>query len=212
MARETTDGTAARLDASTPFTSWANFTFAFWVFLSATPGANRRALVWGDSAALGWQTASTTLQWVDEGIAWRGAGMAISTGAWHHVAALRAGSGNVSLFLDGVANHNFAVTPNAAGATSRIMGVSAASASMPGRMAEVAAWDVSLGAAEVASLARGFSPLLIIPSSLRAYWPLSGNADPEPELVESRGATINGTITKADHPRIIVPRPAIYLP
>ncbi len=47
-----------------------------------------------------------------------------------------------------------------------------------GDVAEVASWAVALSAPEIASLAKGFSPLLVRPASLKAYWPLVRDGRP----------------------------------
>ena len=61
-------------------------------------------------------------------------------------------------------------------------------------------WNVALTAAEIASLAKGFSPRLIRPQSLAFYAPLIR------ETLDIRGGltlTDSGS-TVADHPRIIL--------
>lgn len=74
-----------------------------------------------------------------------------------------------------------------------------------GDLAEWGVWTAALTAAEVASLAKGFSPLLVRPASILDTFAVMGSASPEPG---SRGnsATLGGTPAKADHPRIIYPR------
>jgi hypothetical protein len=70
---------------------------------------------------------------------------------------------------------------------------------------EAAIWNVALTDDEILSLARGFSPLLIRPIALVAYWPLRGLLSPEPDLVGGFAMTLTATPTKADHGRIIQP-------
>lgn len=69
---------------------------------------------------------------------------------------------------------------------------------MSGRIAEPAIWNVALTAAEITSLVRGVSPLLIRPSALIFYAPLIR------ELIDVRGgATLTATgTTVVDHPRM----------
>jgi hypothetical protein len=82
-----------------------------------------------------------------------------------------------------------------------------------GKVAEVAVWRVDLTADEIASLYRGYSPLLIRPGSLRGYWPLTGRHSPEPDLREQRSLTLSGSPGFADHPKVIYPtRPQLVLP
>jgi hypothetical protein len=77
-----------------------------------------------------------------------------------------------------------------------------------GRLAECAIWNVALTAAEIASLVKAFSPLLIRPASLVAYWPLIGRHDPEICPKGGFDMTLTNTPTTAAHPRIIMPRRA----
>lgn len=81
-----------------------------------------------------------------------------------------------------------------------------------GDIAEAAMWNVALSDSDMASLARGVSPLLVRPESLVAYWPLGGNYSPEIDPVGKFDLTLTGT-AKADHPRILMPRGRqIFLP
>ena len=73
-----------------------------------------------------------------------------------------------------------------------------------GRIAEAAIWDVVLDAAELLTLAAGFSPLLVRPSALAAYWPFISRASPEIDIVGGFNLTLTGTAV-AEHPRILYP-------
>lgn len=78
-----------------------------------------------------------------------------------------------------------------------------------GRIGEAGIWNVALDDDEVAALGKGFSPLLIRPGSLVAYWPLFGNDSPELDRSKNRyDLTLVNTPTKADHPRIYYPTSA----
>lgn len=69
-----------------------------------------------------------------------------------------------------------------------------------GLLAEIAVWSVTLTAAEIASLAKGFKPYRIRPQSLVFYAPLIR------DLQDTKGAlaiTNNNTATVAVHPRVI---------
>lgn len=75
-----------------------------------------------------------------------------------------------------------------------------------GDIAEVAFWNVALTDDEVASLAKGVSPLLVRPTSLVAYWPILGNDSPEQDRWKNKyDLTVSGSLPKASHPRIIRP-------
>ena len=56
-----------------------------------------------------------------------------------------------------------------------------------------------------AILADGFSPLLVRPASLLSYVPIIGTDSPEIDLVDSSTWTINGTLTKTAHTRVVMP-------
>ena len=76
-----------------------------------------------------------------------------------------------------------------------------------GNLAEIALWSVALDAGELIALGKYFSPSLVRPQSLIAYYPLIGRASPEPDLT---GKTGDATVTNAAaiaHPRIFMPRP-----
>jgi len=73
-----------------------------------------------------------------------------------------------------------------------------------GEIAEAAIWSATLTDDEATILAAGYSPLLVRPESLVAYWPLMGKSFPEIDIVGgynmSLGSgTVNGT-----------PQPAIF--
>lgn len=71
-------------------------------------------------------------------------------------------------------------------------------------IAECAIWNVALNADEVASLARGFSPMMVRPASLAWYLPIMGRVSPEPDLKAGNNAAIIPGTT-IEHPRMIYP-------
>lgn len=65
---------------------------------------------------------------------------------------------------------------------------------------EAAVWSVGLDVAEIAALAKGFTPLMIRPSALLAYWPLPGAGSSERDRWKNgRNLTLVGTPTKGDN-------------
>lgn len=74
-----------------------------------------------------------------------------------------------------------------------------------GNIAEFAIWIDDITAAGFAALHKGVSPLQVKPEALIAYWPLIGRVSPEPELINSKSATLTGTVAQAEHPRVIRP-------
>lgn len=82
-----------------------------------------------------------------------------------------------------------------------------------GYLADVALWNVALTDAEVLSLARGYSPLLVRPSALVFYSPLFGTGTTEPNLFDAvNELAIQGTLTAGPHPPIIMPRHKLIIP
>lgn len=143
------------------------------------------------------------------------AGAAPALNTWEHVAGRKDGTGASALavFLNG---------SKTTGSSNRSMqnlsgnlffGTWAVGGNaFDGKLAEVAIWDAALSDDEIASLAKGFSALLVRPQSLQGYWPIIGNASPEPDLRNGNNATLTGSPTAFPHPRILKPRPAIYVP
>jgi hypothetical protein len=130
-------------------------------------------------------------------------------GNWHHLAVTVA-SNNGSFYLDGAADGTFTRgNPGTAGGqTKSIAAQFDGQAPFNGTLAEMAVWSTALSAAEVASLANGFSPLLIRPSALVAVWPLLGPFNPELDLWKNNlaGTLVNGPAAAA-HPRAVYPAP-----
>jgi hypothetical protein len=73
-----------------------------------------------------------------------------------------------------------------------------------GLIAEAGIWSVALTLAEIQSLAKGVSPLMIRPASLIAYWPLIGQTSPEIDLRGRYEMTVSGAVA-GDHPRVYMP-------
>lgn len=128
---------------------------------------------------------------------------------WHHVAAVFDGSlsGNtnrVKLYFDGAAisqagsQGTVPATLAASLGTFRIGRSSIYSRYSNADAAEVAAWNAALSAAEIASLAAGFSPGKIRLGSLAAYLPLIG------PVMDLRGNAWTTTgASEQTHPRVI---------
>lgn len=133
--------------------------------------------------------------------------------AWQHVVAVFTSPTSRAIYLNGgnVGTDTTNVTdpPGLNVTTVGCWGLNSTYESfLDGKMAEVAVWSAALDAAEIAALAKGFSPFLIRPQPLVAYWPLYGNDSPEPDRWKNRfDLTVTGA-TKADHPRIYLPTSA----
>ena len=74
---------------------------------------------------------------------------------------------------------------------------------MSGSIAEAAIWTVVLTPAEIQILAAGYSPLLVRPQNLVAYWPLIRDTDDD--IVGGYSMTPVNSPTVAAHPRVFYP-------
>jgi hypothetical protein len=74
-----------------------------------------------------------------------------------------------------------------------------------GEIAEAAMYDAGLGAADVAMLVAGASPLGVRAGNLVSYWPLLGRASPEIDLVGRFELSLVNSPTTADHPPVYAP-------
>lgn len=134
-----------------------------------------------------------------------------SAGTWAHAAAVFTGTSDRTIYVNGTVdtNNTTAVAGSMAGCNVTTIGrrsVSTPSSYADGLLAEAAIWSVVLDAAELAALAKGFSPLLIRRTSLLAYWPLIGRYSPELEIAKgSFPMTVNSAVV-ADHCRVFYPR------
>ena len=131
-------------------------------------------------------------------------------GTWHHGCSVFESSTSRTAYIDGgnSGTDTVSITP-AAAITGFSIGV-ARSGSGPlgyfnGLIAEVAVWDVALTPAEIASLARGVSPIFIRPENLFAYWPLIGRASPDLELINALSVSVVNSPPQADHCRVVYP-------
>ena len=127
-------------------------------------------------------------------------GTQVATGAWNHICGVKNGTGANALkgYINGV--ERASVTSNVTiGNTAQNLVFGRISDGdfniLDALLAEVAIWNVSLSASEVAAMARGVSPLLIRRQSLKGYWPLYGTSSPERDYSgQGSSATINGTV------------------
>ena len=130
-------------------------------------------------------------------------GTGYTTGTWHHAAGTFASNTNRLAYIDGAAGTanttNQAIT---AGDQVRVALAGDATLRFAGAIAEPAVWNVELTAAEIAVLARGYSPLFVRPQALVFYAPLVR------KILDYKGRAIteNGTTEIVAHvPKIIYP-------
>jgi len=127
----------------------------------------------------------------------------IASGVLCHVGGVFTSASSRTAYLDGVAgttntsnvgSQNTADTITVGAGWSTTIGVYFA-----GDIAEVGVWNVALTAAEIASLARGFTCDRVRPQSLVFYAPLIRDLV---DLSGGRTITNNNTATVANHPRV----------
>lgn len=140
------------------------------------------------------------------GVADTSTGYSINT--WHHAAAVFIASNSRAAYIDGGSKGTNAGAAGAtSGFTNLVIGGSERngipSNIFTGSLAECGVWDVALTDAEIAMLARGYSPLLVRPQSLVSYYPLVRDVDDD--IIGKYNMTpINGPTILA-HPRVLYP-------
>ena len=139
------------------------------------------------------------------------ASASFTANTWHHACGVAENSTSRLVYLDGgnVGTNATSVTISGMDATKtefgRRNGASIPEAYFSGDMAEAGLWNVALTAAEVASLGKGASPLMVRPQSLVGYWPMLGLSSTELDRWKNRlDMTVNGA-AKSAHPRITYP-------
>ena len=215
MARFFNDASQEYLELdSAPITA-TPFTMACW-FNSNDIGANQGLMWLGDKDVADhyWAMLANGAGGGDpiafQAVAGGGAANAVtSTGfsadTWHHACGVAVSAIDRAVFIDGGSRGTNVTsrTPlNADRITIGGLGDSTPTLYMSGAIAEAAFWNVALSDAEVALLAKGFSPLFIRPQNLVAYWPLI--RDDDNDLIGGFDLTAFNTPTVATHPPLIV--------
>jgi hypothetical protein len=129
------------------------------------------------------------------------------SGTWHHGCAVSSAVDSRAIYLDGGGKGTNAVSRTPSGIDSTQLGVLTHGINFywDGDIAEAAIWNAALTDAEVATLAKGYSPLLIRPANLVFYVPLIRDADED--IVGGLSLSTGGTPTIEAHPRIYYPVP-----
>ena len=132
------------------------------------------------------------------------AGSAYSADTWYHGGGVWASTSSRLVYFDGVAGTEDTNSETLTGNDRIVLGARPnLSEDLDGQLAEVGIWNVALTAAEMASLAKGYSPLFIRPQSLIFYMPLVRNLSND--LVGGLSMTAGGTPTAENHPTVIYP-------
>ena len=137
----------------------------------------------------------------------------LTTGVWYPLGGVIDYSADtITGYLSGAAENGGAATFGATSythgtpsTTDKLSNAASTAQMLDGVLCEVGIWNVALTAGEMLALGKGFSPLLVRPSSLIFYMPLMGRVSPEPDRVRGNNGTVNGTLAQADHARVIYP-------
>ncbi|GAI03312.1 unnamed protein product, partial [marine sediment metagenome] len=133
---------------------------------------------------------------------------------WHHAAAVFAAVDDRRVYMDG-GNKGTEATSRTPGAMAKtaiaVMPSDAYSLYMDGYLAEAAVWNIALTDEEVATLAKGFSPLFVHPQNLVAYWPLIGKLSPEIDVVGGYDVSLVNAPTFGGHTGVIYPTAPIVV-
>ena len=132
----------------------------------------------------------------------------ISTSAdtWTHALGVAIDTDDRACYINGGGKGTSAINVTPASIDRMAIGVfydSSLVSYMAGKIAEVAVWNVALTDADAAILAKGYSPLLVRPQSLVAYWPLIRDTDDD--IVGGYSMTPVNSPTVAAHPRVLYP-------
>ncbi|MDG4889287.1 LamG domain-containing protein [Mesorhizobium sp. M1A.F.Ca.IN.022.07.1.1] len=130
----------------------------------------------------------------------------INDGNWHHVAFnYRRNSGTNELFVNGVSEATGATSPswNPTGSPALALGDNNDTfwPSYVGELAQIGHWSANLDAAEIAGLAKGFTPPKIRPASLISNIPLIREVN---DFKAGLVPTVTGTSVSV-HPRVVGP-------
>ncbi len=133
-----------------------------------------------------------------------------SADTWHHAAGVHIDASNRTAYIDGGSAGSSVETVTPVSIDRLRIGSTADSSPAVftnGSIAEAAIWNVALSAAEVAILAKGYSPLLVRPSGLVFYAPLirDVSAGAWPELIGGVALTELNTPTVGVHTRVYYP-------
>jgi len=129
-----------------------------------------------------------------------------SVNTWHHACGVFINNNSRASYIDGGSKGTSAGISNDASIDAIAIGGKRDSSPgdyTSGRICEVALWNVALTDAEVAILAKGYSPLFVHPQNLVAYWPLIRDEDQDRVGGYDMGAFNTPSI--AAHTRVFYP-------
>lgn len=127
-----------------------------------------------------------------------------SINTWHHACSVAASATDRAAFIDGGSKGTSTTSRAPAGADRTSIGCRGdvtPSRKWSGDISHVAVYSEALTDQEVATLAKGISPLRVRRDALIAYWPIGGQS-PEIDIVGGLNLTVNGTPAKSEEPPI----------
>lgn len=133
-----------------------------------------------------------------------------SANTWHHACGVEATSSDRRVYIDGGSKGTNLLEESPAGVDNAAIGHllynnDADTDYFSGLIAEAAVWNIALTDAEVAILAKGFSPLFVHPQNLVAYWPLVRGLNDKVGGYDVTAVSGNSGPVVSAHPRIIYP-------
>lgn len=135
----------------------------------------------------------------------------LTANTWRHLMGVTSAANSRAVYLDGggKGTESTSRTPSGINRTSFGKQDNAGTALNMGStdlLGEWGLWNIALSDADVLALAGGISPLLMHPEALVGYWPLVGINSPENNLMDNTSTlSIQGTLSAAAHPRILMP-------
>lgn len=130
----------------------------------------------------------------------------VSTGVWQHACGVFKSSTSRIAYLNGTASTTNTVSSSPSGINLTRIGVRpklTLTDYFDGRIQEVGIWNVALDAAEIAALAKNYSPKHIRPTALKFYCKIIGRDSPEIDEWGGLQMTVTGTASVIQHERMI---------
>lgn len=203
MAR-TFNGTSDYLEYGSPVVSAVPLSMACWFFHSGAvlnqattlmnigdSGADSRVTLFSNNLSLFVNTIA-----VGGGFGTASAGP-VKIRAWQHAVGVWASSSDRRVFIDGARKATDGSTAVLGTPTVTTIGARYSAgvrgAFWGGLVADAAIWNIALDDADAWLLGRGYSPQLVRPGNLVAYWPLLGRHSPAELDIKGRfDQTVNG--------------------
>lgn len=145
-----------------------------------------------------------------DGVAFAASASAIgSAGVWNQMGFVAASNTSRIAYLNGVAGTT--ETTNRGPSLWNHLNLGALRSTtttfrpVDGAFGECGMWNAALTTAEMAILAKGYSPLFVRPNNLVRYWPVIGYGTVEAQRVSAVTAAITGTMARAPHCPVIYP-------